>query len=137
MDLILKPLFNTAGGAENTFEPFFSDLNVKANFPVGTRDRIYFSLYTGKDSYTTSNRVETQPTDSVFIRNTFKNSFSWGNITALTRLNHIFSKKLFSNFTATFSKYRFRTNITEERESDVAKNRFLFKTEILFGRTSA
>lgn len=97
--------------------PFFTDLNVKANFPSGKNDRFYFSFYLGQDKlkvkeeYTQSNDTST----AYFLNDA---GFSWGNITAMARWNHVFNKKLFSNFTFTYSRYRFNTwNYMEERFS--------------------
>jgi hypothetical protein len=44
--------------------------------------------------------------------------FSWGNTTAMTRWNHVFNKKVFSNFTFTYSRYRFNTYQKDE-ETDI------------------
>jgi len=113
-----------ASDAQAEFKPFFSDINAKANFPVGKNDRIYFSLYLGKDSYRSSDWYDNYD-DSIHIRTTYTQAFSWGNITGLVRWNHVLSKKMFSNLTLTYSRYRFRNRTSEERESNVAHYGFL------------
>lgn len=67
---------------------YFYDLNVKANYKIGEKDRVYFSGYSGRD---------------VFGTDDF--GFDWGNTTGTLRWNHLFSDKLFSNTTAIYSDY--------------------------------
>jgi len=67
---------------------FFYDLNGKLNYTINEKNRIYFSGYYGKD--------------------VFANDFAgmyFGNRTFTFRWNHLFSKKLFSNFTLVNSHY--------------------------------
>jgi len=67
---------------------FFYDLNGKLNYTINDKNRIYFSGYYGKD--------------------VFANDFAgmyFGNRTFTFRWNHLFSKKLFSNFTLLSSHY--------------------------------
>ena len=122
-DLLFKPILGISD-SQTEFVPFFSDFNAKANFPVGHRDRIYFSLYMGKDSYYSSDWYEYNP-DTVSIKSTYTQSFSWGNITGLVRWNHVISNKVFSNLTLTYSRYRFKNKLKEVRESNSAKHNFL------------
>ncbi|MEO7176139.1 MAG: TonB-dependent receptor [Saprospiraceae bacterium] len=72
----------------------FYDLNAKLNFQLGEKDRLFFSGYLGQDVFK-------------FEDNAFDFDFNWGNTTATARWNHIFSNKLFSNTTATFSDYQY------------------------------
>jgi len=67
---------------------YFYDLNGKLNYTVNEKNRIYLSAYSGKD--------------------VFANDFAgmyFGNRTFAFRWNHLFSKKLFSNFTLVNSRY--------------------------------
>lgn len=68
---------------------YFYDLNAKANFTLSDKDRLYLSGYFGRDVFN------------------FGDDFTsdWGNATASLRWNHLFSNKLFSNFTAIYSDY--------------------------------
>lgn len=117
LDLFLQP-YRKWSGDESVTLPFFSDLNLKANFPVGNKDRFYFSFYTGKDKLTQKDDyAETE--DSSKTVSHYNVGLAWGNITAMMRWNHVFSKKIFSNFTFTHSRYRFETwEKSEERESN-------------------
>jgi hypothetical protein len=74
---------------------YFYDLNVKANYTLNQRNRLYFSGYLGKD---------------VLGIPSFGSTY--GNQTATLRLNHLFSDKLFSNTSLIYSKYDFRIRLT-------------------------
>ncbi|MBN2891064.1 MAG: TonB-dependent receptor [Bacteroidales bacterium] len=67
---------------------YFYDLNIKTNFVLSPKDRIYLSGYFGRD---------------VFGLEAF--GFDWGNKTATLRWNHIFNNKLFMNTTAIYSDF--------------------------------
>lgn len=113
-DLFIRPVQKIVGAAMD-ITPFFGDVNAKANFPVGSKDRLYFSVYLGQDKL----RIREKDHDG----SRYDAGLSWGNVTALTRWNHVFSKKVFSNFTITHSRYKFETNdFTEEKRADPAFN---------------
>lgn len=69
---------------------YFYDLNLKINHTISDKDRIFVSGYFGKD-------VVAFGSDDV--------RFDYGNRTFTTRWNHLFSPKLFSNFSFIYSKY--------------------------------
>lgn len=70
---------------------FFYDLNLKANYRVTDKDRIYLSGYLGRDKFGFNNDF----------------GFDWGNRTSTMRWNHLFSDKLFSNTTVLYSDYNY------------------------------
>jgi len=74
---------------------YFYDLNVKANYQFSGRDRLYFSCYLGRDNFNLGGTV----------------GLNWGNITATTRWNHIFSDKIFSNTSLIFNRYSYNFNV--------------------------
>ena len=113
-DLFIRPIQKIAK-AYTDITPYFGDVNAKANFPIGSKDRLYFSLYLGQDKL----RIREKDDDG----SKYEAGLTWGNATALTRWNHVFSKKMFSNFTLTYSRYKFKTNdLSEEKRSDPAFN---------------
>jgi predicted transport protein len=75
---------------------FFYDLNLKLNYKITNKDRIYLSGYYGKDVFSFGSRDAG-----------FKVSMPWGNGIAALRWNHLFNSKLFMNVTTTFSDYQF------------------------------
>lgn len=116
-ELYAVPL-QKADGDDHVYLPFFSDLNLKANFPIGEKDRIYFSAYLGQDKLSLKDDY-TFGLDSSRVKSYSRAGFSWGNTTAMIRWNHVFNKKIFSNFTFTHSRYRFRSwSIEEETLTD-------------------
>jgi hypothetical protein len=77
----------------------FYDFNAKINHTLNENNRLYLSGYFGKDI--------------------FKNPFAYmklGNATATARWNHLFSKRLFSNFTAIYSQYSYSLGTANEDE---------------------
>ena len=71
---------------------FFYDLNMKANYTINEKNRVYVSGYLGKDTF-------------AFKSDSFNPAFKWGNITNTIRWNHVFSSKLFANTSLIYSKY--------------------------------
>ena len=82
--------------SQNTL--FFYDFNAKLNYILGENDRLYLSGYYGRDIFE--------------INDLF--GFNWGNATTSLRWNHLFSDKLFSNFTAIFSDYTYELGTPED-----------------------
>jgi len=77
---------------------YFYDLNLKANYRFGEKDRVFLSGYFGKDVLGLKDRF----------------GFNWGNTTATLRWNHLFSDKLFSNTSLIYSNYNYNIKIHKE-----------------------
>ena len=73
---------------------FFYDLNTKVNIQLTEKDRLFLSGYFGRDVF---------GLDDDF----FAFDFDWGNATGTARWNHVFSPRLFSNTTFTYSDYQY------------------------------
>ncbi|MCW5908284.1 MAG: TonB-dependent receptor [Chitinophagales bacterium] len=74
---------------------YFYDLNAKANYRIGKRDRIFLSGYFGQDKFGFQDRF----------------SIVYGNATATARWNHIFSDKLFSNLSFIYNEFNYTIGI--------------------------
>src|SRR5664280_293225 len=74
---------------------YFYDLNMKANYQLTEKDRLYFSCYLGRDDFNLGGTV----------------GLNWGNVTATARWNHIINDKLFSNTSLIYSKYSYNFNV--------------------------
>ena len=74
---------------------YFYDVNVKANYDIDDKNRIFLSGYFGKDV--------------LGLGTTF--GINWGNATGTIRWNHLFSEKLFSNTSLIFTNYDYKINI--------------------------
>ena len=75
---------------------YFYDLNTKANYKINDRNQLFLSGYFGRD---------------VFSGALDGARFAWGNSTGTLRWNHLFSKKLFANFTAIYSDYNYELGV--------------------------
>lgn len=76
---------------------YFYDINAKANYQFGEKNKLYLSGYFGKDVLGYSNQFGIQ----------------WGNTTTTLRWNHIFNSKLFSNTSVIYSNYNYNININQ------------------------
>ena len=74
---------------------YFYDINAKANYRIGKRDRIFVSGYFGQDKFGFQDRF----------------SIVYGNATATARWNHIFSDKLFSNTAFVFNDFNYTVGV--------------------------
>ena len=95
-DLFLKLLSST--GPDSTARRstlYFYDLNVKGNYRVSSKDRLFFSCYLGRDNFNLGGTV----------------GLNWGNITATSRWNHIVNDRLFSNTSLIFNRYSYNFNV--------------------------
>jgi hypothetical protein len=71
---------------------YFYDLNLKANYRINDKNRIYLSGYFGRDNFGLAD---------IF-------GFDWGNKTGTLRFNHVFNDRLFSNTSLIYSDYSYR-----------------------------
>lgn len=99
-DLFLK-LSKKPELRDNTL--YFYDLNAKANYEIGKRDRLFASGYFGQDVFKLGDRF----------------GIKYGNITATGRWNHIFSDKFFSNTSFVFNDFNYTVNINNGFNLDV------------------
>jgi hypothetical protein len=74
---------------------YFYDLNLKANYQVSKKDRVFLSGYFGRDLFGFGDLF----------------GLEWGNTTATLRWNHIFTDKLFSNTSFVYSDYKYGFNL--------------------------
>ncbi|HHG86376.1 MAG TPA: TonB-dependent receptor [Bacteroidetes bacterium] len=86
---------------------YFYDINAKLNYKISDKDRIFFSSYFGDDVLKVNGESgggdDADSTDTEL----FNFGFRLGNFTQTLRWNHLFNDRLFANFTAlhTFFKY--------------------------------
>ena len=96
-DLMLK--FSSDEDQRNAILNFY-DINAKVNHTFNENNRLYLSFYNGQDKF--GNKFST---------------FKFGNQTSTIRWNHLFSKKLFSNFTVVNSIYNYKLGTSEDSPS--------------------
>ena len=76
----------------------FYDLTLKSNYDINEKNTLFVSAYLGRDNFGFGDDA----------------GFNWGNATTTIRWNHLFSDKLFSNFTAYYSDYDYQINFGSE-----------------------
>ncbi len=118
----------------------FYDINAKLHYAISDKDKLYLSVYSGKDIFTvdddgTSSRWRTSP-DSVFQLNTYsqESKINWGNDILSLRWNHLYNNRLFSNTTLTYSRFDFNFGTLEtdtrlENDTLVRYNELFLKYE--------
>ncbi|UKN03359.1 TonB-dependent receptor [Paracrocinitomix mangrovi] len=97
-DLFLA--FSDNPAAENSIL-YFYDLNAKANYRLGEKDRLFVSGYFGRDKFGFADQF----------------GFDWGNSTATLRWNHIYGDKLFGNMSFVFSNYNYKIKFGADDET--------------------
>lgn len=115
IDLLAKPLIKKSfedEGSSGTVGYFFHDINAKINHKISDKDRLYFSVYAGKDKFFFEEN-DNYSENSFKREYTTKAGLQWGNLTSALRWNHLWSNKLFSNTTLTYSQYKFDTQAEE------------------------
>lgn len=111
LEPLLAALRNSIDDVPDAF--YFYDLNGKINYDPNENNRLNFAFYAGTDN------VEFPFAEDAEF------NLNYGNRTFSTNWTHVFSKKLFSNFTLTASNYfsypRFLINSTRfERDNTVS-----------------
>ncbi len=107
IDLLIQPFLpnDTKRGY------YFYDMNVKLNYTLSDKDRLYLSGYFGRDVFY-AKFIATSTSST-------KASIAWGNKTSTLRWNHIFGPRIFSNLSAIYSIYNFDVTATETDNKDV------------------
>jgi hypothetical protein len=75
---------------------YFYDLNLKANYVISNKDRLFLSGYFGRDVMNLNN-----PDRGINFK------LNWGNATGTVRWNHLFNDKMFMNAMFIFNDYDF------------------------------
>ncbi|MDB4088290.1 TonB-dependent receptor [Flavobacteriales bacterium] len=100
---------------------YFYDLNVKANYQITKKDRLFYSMYYGKDVLAFGE----EETDSSGNSSTFDFGFNLGNWTNTVRWNHIYSPKLFSNLSL------INTNFDYEIYGNIVNNKVIISSNVV------
>ncbi len=122
VDLLLSPLIKAASDGQATAGYYFWDVNAKANYILGSKDRVYLSLYGGRDRfYARSNYDYSYGGVEYTQRDNY--GIEWGNYTSTLRWNHQFNNKLFANTSLIFSDFRFIVDATLKETQDDGFNK--------------
>lgn len=127
IDILARPLIKKSfenNGSTGNAGYYFYDFNGKINHKFSDKDRLYFSVYTGEDKFFVEENYSETFGGNNSYRDELEVGLGWGNITSALRWNHLWTNKLFSNTTLTFSRYSFNTKIRNYSESDSESNEF-------------
>ncbi|MBI34095.1 MAG: TonB-dependent receptor [Flavobacteriales bacterium] len=108
-DILAAPFIAATMGGNATSVFYFYDLNTKLNYKISDKDRIYFSVYNGRDKF--GAKFKSSFGDEEYIT---RASIWWGNLTSTLRWNHIINEKLFMNTSLIYSQYKFNVGSREE-----------------------
>jgi hypothetical protein len=95
---------------------YFYDVNAKANYQLGEKDRLYLSAYLGDDVLYTPELGDGVVVDSDSTGGAddglgdFDFGFRLGNLTSTLRWNHLFNERLFSNTSFIFTRFQYDIN---------------------------
>ncbi len=96
IDILTRPLIKAAlkaDGTDGVLGYFFDDVNAKVNHRFSDKDRLYLSLYTGRDKFYSrlEDKYDYGGGNEYQSEDKLKAGFGWGNNTAALRWNHVFS----------------------------------------------
>ena len=81
----------------------FYDTTFKMNYRMGNKDKLFFSLYNGKDNIQINDELDQQTQEIIpGVK------FQWGDALATLRWNHVFSDRIFSNLSFIQSQFKFK-----------------------------
>lgn len=98
---------------------YFYDLNLKGNYKLNDKNRVFFSGYLGKDI--------------LALGKSF--GIEWGNKTATFRWNNVINPKLFSNTSLIYSDYNYKINFGTSNSTTVINSQiqdFNLKEELQY-----
>lgn len=102
---IFFPLSSQLDGTQ----AYFGDLNVKLNYTLSDKDKLFLSTYYGRDRLGFG---------GIF-------GFGWGNLTTTARWNHIFSNKLFINTSVVYSRYDYDLDFNISKNLNFTRSNFI------------
>jgi len=86
----------------------FYDSNLKLNYTLGDRDRVFLSLYQGGDLFK-NNFQQSYDDPKGYITDQYELTTDWGNSIAALRWNHLLRENLFTNTTLRYSRFFYQS----------------------------
>lgn len=115
-DLLSRPISQATSDGSALFGFTYYDFNAKVNHIFSDKDRLYFSVYSGADRAIIRNELDLVDRNDEAFRQKLDAEISWGNFLVAMRWNHIWSPRMFSNISLTYSDYGFLTSVKSEVE---------------------
>lgn len=101
LDLVTRPFMDD----DSKYGYYFYDINAKVNHKFSDKNRLYLSLYHGKDFFDSQSSEESNDGQQ-FSMSSYDIDLKWGNTVSSLRWNNILNNKLFSNATVSYNRYR-------------------------------
>lgn len=105
LDLVTRPFMDD----DQKYGYYFYDINAKINHRFSDKNRLYFSLYHGKDFFESESKDEWGEGKTHSINN-YNIDMGWGNTIYSLRWNNILNNKLFGNATVSYNRYKMRAD---------------------------
>ncbi len=124
-DVLLTPFAKNAFKEQNPggkfdIDLYFYDLNAKVNWRINENHRLFLSAFNNEDVFGADFTVAERNLPNNSTRT--QAGLRFGNITSSLRWNWIINQKLFMNTTASYTRFRFRTDIGYEEKRDTQVN---------------
>ncbi|OYU97572.1 MAG: hypothetical protein CFE21_04570 [Bacteroidetes bacterium B1(2017)] len=88
---------------------YFGDLNIKLNYEISDKDKLFLSGYFGKDALGFGSFA----------------GFGWGNNTGTLRWNHVFNSRLFVNTSLVYSRYNYNFDINLSENLNFTRSNYI------------
>lgn len=128
-DLLTRPIAKAQSGGPAGY--YFYDFNVKVNHRFSSKSHLYLSTYLGTDRFFNKTEDEYRGINGQQVTSKENNHLRWGNRIVALRWNYAWTPQLFSNVTATYSRYRY--DILSEYTSQDASFQELFRSTFVSG----
>jgi hypothetical protein len=132
IDILASPLirqsFKSANSSGNAGY-YFYDLNAKVNHKISNKDRVFLSVYGGRDKFYFNERYKSGSNFEDYS----DIGLGWGNLTAAARWNRQWTPKLFSNTTLTYSQYNLNNKVEFGTLFPETKQKNIFALDYLAG----
>lgn len=89
----------------------FYDANLKLNYVLSDKDRVYFSYYSGGDRFR-NNFIQLYSDPDALVTDRYNITSDWGNAIAALRWNHLLSNNLFTNTTLRYSRFVYNSQLS-------------------------
>ena len=88
----------------------FYDANVKLNYALSDRDRVFFSYYNGGDLFA-NKYTQSYDDPKGYITDAYELKTDWGNSIAALRWNHLLRENVFTNTTLRYSRFFYQSGL--------------------------
>ena len=115
---------------KKSFSYYFYDLNMKLNFELNKRNRLYFNLYKGIDDFrNNSQEFKSKDNDLIILKN--DDIWEWGNTLMSIQLNSQIGQKVFVNSTVFNSIYNLNSNSSNISLLPNESNKYFYRGRLL------